>query len=443
MVTGTGRVDGRTVAVVAYDFTVVGGSNGVVGERKVQRCAELAADGGFPFVMLLEGGGHRIQEGLDAAHFAAGHRLFAQLASMSGWVPLVAAIMGPGFAGPSTFAALADLVLMVKDTSTMGVAGPALVKAGVGEAVDAQELGGWRHQTGVNGNAHLAVDDDAACLAAIRDYLAFLPSNAGEAPPRRPTADPADRPAPELDDLVPPDVRKPYDVHRVIEAVVDDGAHFELEPRRARNVVTTLARLDGRPVGLVANQARHLAGTLDVPACEKAAHFVSVCDAFGLPLVFLIDVPGLKVGTVAERSGLARRSGRLLFELGQATVPRLSVVLRKGYGLAYIAMNGGRSFDPELAVAWPTAQISAMSVEGAVEVAYRRQVEEAEDPDAARAGLVARFRDRLDAVHAARDFGLDDVIDPRDTRAVLVDALARCPTRRAAVHRRHHAISPI
>jgi len=232
-------------------------------------------------------------------------------------------------------------------------------------------------------------------------------------------------------------------VRDVIAGIVDDGDRLELKPRFARNVVTMLARLDGRPVGVVANQAAHLAGTLDTPACEKAAHFVSLCDAFGLPLVFLVDVPGFKVGTAAERSGLARRSGKLLYELAQATVPRCSVVLRKGYGLAYIAMCGGRSFDADLAVAWPQAEISAMSVEGAVDVAYRREVEAAADPEQRRRELVDRFTEQLGAARGAEHFGIDDVIAPADTRSALIDALARCAPRRQVVTRRRHGIPPI
>ena len=443
VITGTGRIAGRPVVLMASDFTVLGGSNGTVGELKVHRCARLALEHGLPFVMLLDGGGHRIQEGLDSRHFASGHAFFATLGALSGWVPVVAAIMGPGFAGPSNYASLADFVVMVRDTATMGVAGPALVKAGTGEEVDAQTLGGPREQAQRNGIADLVADGEDACLDALRTYLAFLPSNADGEPPRAERRDPPADVVAGVGDVVPHDSRRAYDVRDVIAGIVDAGEHLELKPRFARNVVTMLARVDGRPVGIVANQAAYLAGTLDAPACEKAAHFISLCDAFGLPLVFLVDVPGFKVGTAAERSGLARRSGKLLFELAQATVPRFTVVLRKGYGLGYVAMCGGRSFDADLSVAWPQAEISAMSVEGAVDVAYRRKVAEAPDPEAHRRELVERFRGQLGAVRAAEAFGIDDIVAPADTRGALIDALARCRGRRQVVTRRRHGIVPI
>jgi acetyl-CoA carboxylase carboxyltransferase component len=443
VVTGTGRIDGRPAVVMASDFTVLGGSNGTVGELKVERCARLALDHGLPFVMLLDGGGHRIQEGLDSRHFAWGHTLFGVLGALSGWAPVVAAIMGPGFAGPSNFASLADFVVMVRETATMGVAGPALVKAGTGEEVDAQTLGGPREQAHRNGIADLVADDEDACLHALRTYLSFLPSNAREAPPRTEPREPPAEVAASIGDVVPFDTRRAYDVRAVIAGLVDGAETLEVKPRFARNIVTTLARIDGRPVGIVANQAAHLAGTLDTPACEKAAHFISVCDAFGLPLVFLVDVPGFKVGLSAERSGLARRAGKLLYELAQATVPRFTVVLRKGYGLAYIAMCGGRSFGADLSVAWPQAEISAMTVEGAVDVAYRRKVTAAPDPEAYRRELIERFRGQLGAARAAEAFGIDDVIAPAETRPALIDALGRCTERRAVASRRYHGITPI
>jgi propionyl-CoA carboxylase beta chain len=445
VVTGIARIDGRPASVAAFDFTVVGGSNGKVGGLKMQRMMTQALDHGLPFVMLFDGGGHRIQEGLDSRHFAAGSFSFQLQAQLSGWVPMVAAIMGPGFAGPSNYAALADFVVMVRGTATMGIAGPALVKAAVGEDLGKEELGGADLQADRYGIADLAVDDDRAALAAVRRFLSYLPSNAGEPPPVVASDDPPDRREAMLLDIVPENPRRAYDVRRIIAAVMDRDSVFELKPSYARNIVTALARLDGRAVGVVANQALHLGGALDSPACEKAAHFVSLCDAFGVPLVYFIDMPGFLVGSAAERSGLARRSGRLLYELGQASVPRCSVVLRKGYGLGYIAMCGGRSFDADLAIAWPTAEICAMSIEGAVDVAYRGAITAAADPEAKRSELIARFRSRLGALRAAEGFGIDDVIDPRDTRPMLIEALRRAAPRRRRnlAPPKRHGISPI
>ncbi len=445
VVTGFAEIGGRPVSVCSFDFTVLGGSNGRIGGRKVDRLAEHALAHGTPLVMLLDGGGHRIQEGLDSRHFAEGFGFFQTAAQLSGWVPTVAVVMGPGFAGPSNFAALCDFVVMVEGTSTMGIAGPALVKAGTGEDVDAELLGGADVQVRRYGIADFAARDDQHALDTVKGYLSYLPSNADLAPPVLASGHAPHGADDALLNVIPGNPRQVYDVRIAIDAMVDDDSRFELKPDYARNLVTAFARMEGRPVGVIANQAKHLGGTLDVKACEKGAHFVSLCDAFGLPLIYLIDVPGFLLGSGAERTGLARRSARLLYELGHATVPRFSVVLRKGYGLGYIAMCGGRSFDADLAVAWPSAEICAMSIEGAVDVAYRKRVDAAEDPVVARAELVGRFREQLGALRAAEHFGLDDVIDPRETRTVLLAALARSRPRRQtrpSVTKRH-GISPV
>lgn len=440
VVTGTGLVDGRPVVVMSFDFTVFGGSNGTTGGLKVARCCERSLHDGLPLVMLLDGGGHRIQEGLDSHHFAHGFGVFQQMVDLSGYVPVAAAVLGPGFAGPSNFAALADFVVMVSGTSTMGIAGPALVRAATGEDVSKEDLGGAAVQARL-GVTDLAVDTEGEALDALRVFLGFLPSNAEQPAPRDA---PADAPPADLDAIVPADTGLAYDVREVVDALADADSVFEVKAEHAPNVVTSLVRLGGVPVGVVANQPLHLGGALDSPACEKAAHFVSVCDAFGVPLLFLIDVPGFLVGSESTRTQLARRSGRLLFELGQATVPRYSVVLRKGYGAGYIAMCGGRSFGADLALAWPTAEICAMSVEGAVDVAFRREVDAAPDPAAHRAALVAGFRERIDPFLAAQGFGIDDVVTPAETRPALVDALSRAPRRRrSTAPAKRHGISPI
>lgn len=445
VVTGYARVEGRTVCVASFDYTVLGGSNGRVGGRKLDKLAEQATEHGYPIVLLLDGGGHRIQEGLDAAHFAEGSSFFQTMARLSGWVPVVAAIMGPGFAGPSNFAGVSDFVVMVRRTSTMGIAGPALVRAGTGEEFDNESLGGAQVQVDKHGLADIAADDDRHAIELVRRYLSYLPSNSGLPAPVSECTDPPERREEALLTLVPENSRRAYDVRKVVNAIVDQGSAFEIRPTYAKNIVTCFARFGGRPVGIIANQPMQLAGTLDVPACEKAAHFVSMCDAFGLPLVYLIDVPGFLLGGAAERSGLARRSARMIYELGQATVTRISIVLRKGYGLGYIAMCGGRSFDADLCVAWPTAEICAMSIEGAVDVAYRKQVAAAPDPAAKRAELIARFRSQLGALHAASEFGIDDVIDPRDTRPLVIATLERCGPRKQNLRfpKRRHGISPV
>jgi acetyl-CoA carboxylase carboxyltransferase component len=450
VVTGSALIDGRPATVVSYDFTQVGGSVGPAGTRKVERAFALSLEHGMPLVLIQEGGGHRIQDGLDSRHFAfaggeigMGHHFVTQ-AKLSGWAPIVTAVTGPGFAGPTNFAAMSDFVVMIRGQSTMGMAGPALVKAGTGEETDNQALGGAELQVDRYGLADYAVADEEDCLRVIKRYLSFFPQNAGEPPLIVECDDPIDRADEELLELVPVNTRKAYDVRRVIEHIADRGSTFELKPTFAKNLVTTLARLNGRPVGFIANNPMSLAGILDANAAEKGARFIAQCDAFGLPLVYLVDVPGFMIGSSAERTTLGKRSGKLLYELAQATVPRLSVVMRKGYGLGYFAMNGGRGFDAELSVAWPQAEICAMSVEGAVDVAYRRQYEAADDPAGERAALIAMFKGNLGALYGAEGMGIDDVIDPRETRRHLITTLDRCqPRRRPSMPPKFRSIPPI
>jgi acetyl-CoA carboxylase carboxyltransferase component len=443
-VMGEGRIEGRAVQVLAQDYTVLGGSIGTVADRKMGRLIDRAVDGGHPLVMLLEGGGHRIQDGMNAAHFAAASPVFNNLARLSGWVPNVVAIMGQGFAGPTAYAALADFVVMIKDRSTMGMAGPALVKAGTGEDIDAQALGGSGRQADQTGIADIAVEDEEACLKTIQRFLSYLPSNSEESLPVVPCDDLIDRRDDELLDLVSANSRKVYDMRQVIEIIADAVSVFELKPGYARNMLTCFARLGGRPVGFIANQPLRKGGVLDAAACEKAAHFIALCDAFGLPLVSLIDIPGLAIGPAAEESGIGRRSGRLFYEMAMATVPLVSVVLRKGYGGGYYAMGGGRAFNATAALAWPGAEICAMSIEGAVDVAYRKQYESAENPQRARQSMIDDIRGQTSALQAAEDFGIDDVIDPRSTRQVLIETFNTCAPRRPdRSPPRRRSISPI
>jgi acetyl-CoA carboxylase carboxyltransferase component len=440
IVVGDGLVDGRVAGVVATDFTALGGSNGKAGALKMARQTQLCVDHGYPLVMLLDGGGHRIQEGLDSRHFAGADDFFLRLVQLSGWAPIVSAVLGPGFAGPANLTSLSDFVVMVRGTSSLGVAGPALVKAGTGVDIDKEELGGADAQA-TNGIIDCVVDSEDEAVDAVRQFLSYFPSNASLPTPR---AEPVAAPDADLVSIVPTNPRRAYDVRRVIEAVADAESVLELRPSHAKNIVTSLVRIDGRTVGVIANQPMVAAGAITAPACDKAAHFVSMCDAFGVPLLYLIDTPGFLIGPDAERSGLVRRSGKLLFELGRATVPRFTVVLRKAYGLGYVAMGGGRSFHADLAVAWPTAEICAMSVPGAVDVAFRREVESADDPDKRRQELIDEFAARTGPLAAAEGFGIDDLVDPRDTRAVLVQALDRtAPRRRADDPPRFHPVTPI
>jgi acetyl-CoA carboxylase carboxyltransferase component len=430
IVTGLATIDGRPVVVTSQDFTVYGGSSSVVGTLKLFRAVEKAMDSGLPLIRLLEGGGHRIQEGLDARHFASAKGIFNVFTRASGWVPMVAAMLGPCFAGPTNHAAFADYVVMVRGIATMGMAGPALVKAGTGEDIDKEALGGAALQVDETGTADLAVDSEEECFAAIRRYLSYLPSNARQEPPRVASGDSVERRDDALLDLVPANLRKPYDMRKVVRVLADAGSVFEIKPTHARNIVTAFARLDSQPVGFIANNPMFLAGMLDGNACDKAAHFIALCDAYGLPLIYLIDVPGFAIGSNAERNRMARRSAKLIHELGNSSVPRMSVVLRKGYGLGYVAMCGGRGFGADACYAWPTAEICAMSVEGAVDIAYRKEIKAAPDPQGRRSELIAGFKGQLGAIRASEHFGIDDVIDPRDTRRCLIESLRTTPARR-------------
>ena len=444
VIIGNGLIDRRPFSLLSRDYSVLGGSTGKHGADKANRALIQATEHGMPFVGLQEGGGHRIQDGQDSRHFAAASQVFELMARNCGWVPTAMAMLGQGFAGPTNYAALADFVVMVRGQSTMGMAGPALVKAGLGEDIDKEALGGAMMQTNRHGISDLAVDTEDEALAAVRRFLSYLPSNARQPLPVTATDDPVCRAEEELLEIIPTSPRKSYDVRRIIKLISDKGSVFEKKPSYARNIVTAFARLNGRPVGFVANQARHLAGMLDVKACEKASQFIGLCDAFGLPLVMLIDVPGFSIGSEAEKAGLGRRSGRMMFEMGQASVPRVSIVLRKGYGGGYYAMGGGTAFDNNATFAWPTAEICAMSVEGSVDIAYRKDFEAAQNPAARRQEIIDIFKSQLGALRAAEAFGIDEVIDPRQTRRILCDTFDRSPPRRPNRHPpRRRAISPI
>jgi acetyl-CoA carboxylase carboxyltransferase component len=444
VVTGTARIDGRPVVVVAQDFSVFGGSIGKLGSAKTQRMVKIAIRRGFPMVWLLDGGGHRIQDGQNSRHFAQANGMFHDLARASGWVPMVALMLGAGFAGPTNYASMCDFVVMVRGQSVMGLAGPALVKAGTGEDTDQEALGGAQVQVDKQGLADLGVEDEDAAFAAARRFLSYLPGNARKPPPLVPTADPADRGDEALLDVLPESARRAYDMRKVITGIVDIDGLFELKPTFAANIVTAFARLGGRPVGIIANQPLRTGGILDANACEKGAHFIALCDAFGLPLISLIDVAGFYIGSAAERTTLGRRSAKLTFEWAHASVPRVSVVIRKGFGFGYFAMNGGRAFDADACFAWPSAQICAMSIEGAIDVAFRKEYMAAADPQARRQEMIEQTRSQTASIHAAEGFGVDDVIDPRTTRRRVIEIFDTVPPRRENDHPpKFRSISPI
>jgi acetyl-CoA carboxylase carboxyltransferase component len=421
VVCGHGLVDGRPCAVVAYDFTVMAGSMGMTGETKVSRVRELALTRRMPLVWLLDSAGARIQEAVGSL-FAASGALFREEVIASGVIPQVAAVMGPCAAGTAYIPGLADFVVMVSGRGSMALAGPHLVRAAIGEDVTPEQLGGARVHTRMSGVADLDCDSDEECLDAIRAYLSFFPSHNEAPPPVRESADPVDRADEALLGVLPPSNRQPYDMYDVIRAIVDDGEYFDLKARWGRTVITCLARFGGRPAGIVASQPRHLGGILDNDASDKAARFINLCDAFGIPLVYLLDVPGFMVGTGAEQAGIIRHGAKLLYATANATVPKVTVVLRKAYGAGYYVMCG-RAYEPDLIVAWPSAEISVMGAEGAVEIVFRKQVAEAADPEAEKARLIAEYRKLIDVYVAAGNGMIDDVIDPRETRPRIIRAL--------------------
>jgi len=421
VITGYGKVDGRLVAICAYDFTVMAGSMGMTGEIKVARLRELALTKRMPFVWLLDSAGARIQEAVGSLFAGSGH-LFREEVIMSGVIPQVAALMGPCAAGTAYIPGLADFVPMVKGRGSMALAGPHLVRAAVGEEVTQEELGGSRVHCRKSGVGDLEVASDEECIERIRQYLSYMPSNCEQPPPFRVTDDPVDRQDEALLDVLPESNRKPYDMYEVIRRIVDDGEYFDMKPQFAKTIITCFARFGGRPAGIVANQPRQLGGILDNDSADKAARFVNLCNAYGIPLVFLMDVPGFMVGSKVEEAGIIRHGAKMLYAVSNATVPKITVVLRKAYGAGYYVMNG-RAYEPDLIVAWPSAEISVMGAEGAVEIVMRRQVEEADDPAAKKQELIEAYRKIIDVYIAARNGMIDDVIDPRETRPVICRAL--------------------
>jgi acetyl-CoA carboxylase carboxyltransferase component len=443
VVTGVGEVDGRKVAVIAYDFTVMAGSMGQVTEIKATRLREIALRERIPLVWLIDSAGARIQEATGSMFAATGH-LFKEEVIMSGVIPQVAAMMGPGAAGTAYIPGLADFVPMVKGTSNMALAGPHLVKAAVGEDVTAEDMGGSKVHCKISGVADVEVPDDGACIQSIKSYLGFFPSSNLEKPPVAQTSDPIDRRVEELYDIVPANPRQAYDVHKVIAALVDDGDFFPMKPDWARSLVTGFARFGGRPVGIVANQPNFLGGAIDVNAADKAARFVWLCDAFHIPLVFLMDCPGFLVGSAVEKQGIIRHGSKMLFAVAEATVPKITVVTRKGYGAGYYVMNG-RAYEPDVIVGWPTAEISVMGPEGAVNIIFRKQIEALpeEQRNDARNNMVQTIRDQISPYVAAGWAFLDDLIDPADTRSVIGRGLEDAANKHVERPWRKHGVLPV
>lgn len=441
VVTGYGTIDGRLVYVYAQDFTVMGGSLGEAHAAKICKLQDLALKNGAPLIGLNDSGGARIQEGVEALGGYAD--IFLRNTLASGVVPQISAIMGPCAGGAVYSPALTDFVFMVERSSYMFITGPEVIRAVTSEEVTFEGLGGAMTHASVSGVAHFAEPSEESCLAEIRRLLSYLPPNNMEDPPYVTPSDSPGRMAPELDSIVPDEPNKPYDIHEIIRRVVDDGVLLEVHKHFAQNIVTGFARLNGRSVGVVANQPAVLAGVLDINASIKGARFVRFCDCFNIPLITFEDVPGFMPGIAQEHGGIIRHGAQLLFAYCEATVPKLTVITRKSYGGAYCVMNS-KHIRGDANYAWPNAEIAVMGPDGAVNIIFRRQIEAAADPEAERARLVAEYRERLANPYVAASRGyIDDVIEPHETRPKLISALEMLQNKRDSNPHKKHANMPL
>ncbi len=441
VVTGFGTIEGRLVYVFSQDFTVFGGSLGLAHARKITKIMNLALENGAPVIGLNDSGGARIQEGVDSLGGYAEIFLLNTLAS--GVVPQISAVMGPCAGGAVYSPAITDFVFMVKNTSYMFVTGPNVVKTVTQEEVTAEELGGANTHASKSGVAHLACANEVECLQKIRELLRFLPQNCEDAAPFVATDDPVGRVDEDLDDFIPDNPNKPYDMHEVIRRIVDDGAFFEIHPDYAANIIVGFAHLGGRSIGIVANQPAVLAGVLDLDASIKAARFVRFCDAFNIPLIVFEDVPGFLPGTEQEWRGIIRNGAKLLYAFCEATVPKVTVITRKAYGGAYDVMNS-KHIRGDLNFAWPTAEIAVMGPKGAVEIIYRRQIGMADDPEAVKDLFIEQYREKFANPYIAAERGyVDDVIRPGETRARLIGGLEMLKNKVANNPRKKHGNIPL
>src|SRR5579863_8941139 len=442
-ITGYGRIDGRLVYVFAQDFTIFGGSLSEANASKIIKIMDLAMRAGAPLIGLNDSGGARIQEGVKS--LAGYAEIFLRNTLSSGVIPQISAIMGPCAGGAVYSPAITDFIFMTRETSYMFVTGPDVIKTVTHEEVTKQELCGAMTHNATSGVAHFVSNDDADCLAMIRELMSFLPSNNLEDPPRRPSSDPADRRDEALNTLVPENTQQPYDIKDAIHSVIDDGYFFEVHEHFAKNLVVGFARLDGRPVGIVANQPAFLAGVLDINASIKGARFVRFCDAFNIPLITFEDVPGFLPGTQQEFGGIIRNGAKLLYAFAEATVPKITLITRKAYGGAYCVMSS-KHIRTDYNFAWPTAEIAVMGPEGAVNIVYKRELERA--PESQRASLrrekIAEFRERFANPYVAAERGyIDAIIAPAETRPKLITALRSLENKRDTNPRKKHGNIPL
>jgi acetyl-CoA carboxylase carboxyltransferase component len=441
VITGFGTIDGRKVCVFSQDFTVFGGALGEVFAEKIHKVMDLAMSVGVPMIGLNDGAGARIQEGVVSLHSYGG--IFHRNAVSSGVIPQISVILGPCAGGAVYSPAMTDFVFMVRETSHMFITGPDVVKTVTGEEVTLEELGGAMTHASKSGVANFVMPDERTCLDEVKSLLSFLPSNNMELAPRESSGDPADRLCEDLRDVLPVSSNQPYDMKKVIESVVDDGDYLEVSANYARQITCGFARVDGHPIGIVGNNPAVLAGVLDIESSEKAARFVRTCDAFNVPIVALVDVPGFMPGTDQEYNGIIRHGAKLLYAFCEATVPRIQIITRKAYGGAYVVMNS-KSIGADLAFAWPSAELAVMGPTGAVEIVYRRDLADAADPTARRAELVEEYQERYANPYIAAERGIvDDVIDPAETRRILARSLDMLRSKREELPKRKHGNIPL
>ncbi len=441
VVTGWGTVDGRTIFVFAEDFTVFGGSLGVAVADKICKILDMAMDMGAPVVGLKDSGGARIQEGVAALDGYG--RIFERNVRASGVVPQISVIMGPCAGGAVYSPAITDFIFQVDGTSHMFITGPDVIKTVTGEDVTFEELGGAFTHASKSGVTHVVAPDGESALETVRYLLSFVPQNNMEMPPYFPPADSRDRMDDRLDSIIPDSANQPYDMVELVSTVLDDGEFFQVHEHFAKNIMCGFGRLDGHAVGVVANQPAVLAGTLDIEASEKAARFVRFCDAFNIPIVTFVDVPGFLPGVAQEHNGIIRHGAKLLYAYCEATVPRVTVITRKSYGGAYLVMNA-RGIRADLVYAWPSAEIAVMGAQGAVNVVFRREIAESEDVEARRSQLIHNYEEQFNNPYRAAELGLvDEVIEPRETRSKLIRGLDMLRTKREVLPPRKHGNIPL
>ncbi len=441
VITGWGTVEGRKVFVFSQDFTVFGGALGEVFAEKIHKLMDLALKVGAPVVGLNDGAGARIQEGVVSLASYGG--IFYRNVLSSGVVPQISVILGPCAGGAVYSPAMTDFIFMVRESSHMFITGPDVVKTVTGEDVTLEQLGGAMSHASKSGVATFVSQDEKACLDDVRYLLSFLPQNNLEDPPTVDSSDDPNRECPMLRDILPPSPNQPYDMKKVIREVVDDGEYFEYFPYWAKSITCGFSRLNGQVVGVVGNQPMEFAGVLDIESSEKAARFVRTCDAFNIPLITFVDVPGFLPGVNQEHDGIIRHGAKLLYAYCESTVPRIQIITRKAYGGAYVVMNS-KSIGADLAYAWPTAELAVMGPQGAVEIVYRRELQQAADPVARRAELVADYTEKYANPYSAAERGyVDDVIDPAETRVKLINGLQMLQTKREELPRRKHGNMPL